>query len=59
MSKAEKTLIKELINQFNLSPRIVIADWLSLTTRYYEPMPEIEAFKFLQFCYRENSNGHS
>lgn len=58
MSKTEKTLIKQLINQFNLSPRVVLADWLALTTRYYEPLTEIKAFRFLQFCYQENSNGH-
>jgi hypothetical protein len=56
MSKTEKTLIKQLINQFNLSPRVVLADWLALTTRYHEPRPEIEAFRFLQFCYRENNS---
>lgn len=55
MSKIEKRMVKELIHHFNLSPRIVLADWLALTTRYCEPLGEREAFNFLNFCYQENT----
>ena len=59
MSKTEKDMIKTLINQFRLPAKQVLADWLSLTTRYSEPLTDKQALKFLEFCYWEDSNGHT
>jgi hypothetical protein len=56
MSKNEKNLIKTLLGQFNLSPRIVIQDWKTVTESHVNGISDTDAFMFLQFCYRENNS---